>query len=321
MGNNLFCTRKTNPMATISNTKGGTTLLLVDAQTDFHPGGSLEVPNSHEDAERIASVIRSSISDPKAPKIDRIVATMDSHHILHIAHPKFWTSGNSGGEGETNPGPFTLISCEDVKSGKWIPRKDIQMPLGVNLVHPNIMQVGNLYDADGNLDILAYCIEYTARLEKSGKFQLCIWPEHCLIGTPGHGIYPIIRQAMDEWSSATGRSAEFIMKGQNLFTEMYSAFRAEVEISPETCFNKELLNSLRESDRILVCGQALSHCVNHTIRDLIDNMEGEEYKVEILADCASSVPSFEKDGECVVQYIADSGGKIIKNSNDVFADE
>lgn len=317
-------------MTTTSNTKGGTTLLLVDVQTDFHPGGSLEVPNSHQDAERIASVIRSSISDPKAPKIDRIVATMDSHHILHIAHPKFWTSGNSSGEGEsecanehTHPGPFTLISCEDIKSGKWIPRKDIQMPPGVKLVHPNIMQLGEstLYDADGNLDILAYCIEYTARLEKSGKFQLCIWPEHCLIGTPGHGIYSVIRQAMDEWSSATGRSVEFIMKGQNLFTEMYSAFRAEVEISPETCFNTELLNSLRESDRILVCGQALSHCVNHTIRDLIDNMNGEEYKVEILTDCASSVPSFEKDGESVAQYIADSGGKIVEDCKDVFADE
>ena len=144
--------------------------------------------------------------------------------------------------------------------------------------------------------------------------MLCIWLEHCLIGTVGHNIVPAIREAMDEWSDATGRSVEFAMKGQNLLTEMYSAFRAEVEISPETSLNEKLINSIKLSDRVLICGQALSHCVNHTARDLIDNFPGEEHKVEILGDCASPVPSFEEMGETFLQYIGEKGGKIIEDS-------
>jgi nicotinamidase/pyrazinamidase len=299
-----------------ATTKGGTTLLIVDAQNDFHPGGSLAVPNSDKDAERIASLIRSSISDDKSKsKIDRIVATLDSHHVLHIAHPKFWSCKDG-----KHPTPFTLISSDDIKAGKWVPRKDLKLPVGKKLVDASVMKMTeeSLYDKSGNLNLLAYCIEYTKRLEQSGKFVLCIWPEHCLIGSPGHCIHDNIRQAMYEWSDATGNSIEFVMKGQNLLTEMYSALRAEVEICPETSLNKELLASLKLSDQILICGQALSHCVNHTARDLIDNMPGEEHKVIILSDCASSVPTFEKDGEKFIDYVIQRGSFVREGNADIF---
>ena len=93
-----------------------TTLLLIDCQKDFHPGGSLAVPNADADAARITQFIRQN-----TPAIHRIVATMDSHHPLHIAHPCFWSDqdGNS-------PTPFTVISTEDIVSGKWTPREDIK---------------------------------------------------------------------------------------------------------------------------------------------------------------------------------------------------
>ena len=98
-----------------------TTLLLVDVQKDFHPGGSLAIPTAGEDAERIAKLIRDHAS-----KIDRVVATMDSHQKLHIAHPGFWRSGETG----EHPNPFTLISSSDVAAGKWIPRSDVKVPPG-----------------------------------------------------------------------------------------------------------------------------------------------------------------------------------------------
>ena len=61
-----------------------TTLLLVDVQNDFHPGGSLAIPTADEDAKRIAAFVQQ-----RSTKIDRVVATMDSHLKLHIAHRKF----------------------------------------------------------------------------------------------------------------------------------------------------------------------------------------------------------------------------------------
>ena len=67
-----------------------TTLLLIDVQKDFHPGGSLAIPTADQDAERTAQWIRRN-----SAQIDRIVATLDSHSKLHIAHPGFWVSGQN----------------------------------------------------------------------------------------------------------------------------------------------------------------------------------------------------------------------------------
>eukprot|EP00804_Cyclotella_cryptica_P020088 CCRYP_014891-RB/>CCRYP_014891-RB protein AED:0.28 eAED:0.28 QI:0/-1/0/1/-1/1/1/0/236 len=219
-----------------------TTLLLIDIQNDFHPGGSLAIPTAHEDAARTASFILRH-----ATSIHRIVATLDSHQKLHIAHPCFWT--NSSGE---HPDPFTIISHNDVVGGKWIPRGDLKHPpIHAPLVENDVITTSEsnfapttLWNEHGEFDTLAWCIEYTRRLESKGRFQLCIWPEHCLIGTEGHNVVKIVREAMDSWSHATGRSVEWVDKGQNLLTEMYSALCAEVPVNKKTSFDYDLLNSV-----------------------------------------------------------------------------
>ena len=218
-----------------------TTLLLIDVQKDFHPGGSLAIPSASEDALRIASFIKNHSSS-----ISRIVATMDSHQKLHIAHPCFWTNSETG----AHPDPFTTISMEDVKSGKWIPRKDLKHPVRSPFVDDAILGQGgdvpeNLYNAgDGTLDLVQYCIEYTKRLEAKGRFQLCIWPEHCIIGSEGHNVVQVVMDAMTQWCGATGGSVEWVHKGQNNLTEMYSAMAAEVPISGETAFGHDLFQSV-----------------------------------------------------------------------------
>ena len=215
-----------------------TTLLLIDIQKDFHPGGSLAIPDADKDADRTASFIRKN-----AANIGRIVMTMDSHNKLHIAHPCFWKNA----EGE-HPNPFTLISMEDVVSGKWIPRKDLKYP--VPLIDDEILKQGgdipdNLYAPhDGSLDIMQYCIEYTRRLEAKGKFKLCIWPEHTLIGTEGHNVVKVVMDAVVDWSHETGGSVEWVDKGQNLLTEMYSALCAEVPVNQKTAFDNNLFESV-----------------------------------------------------------------------------
>lgn len=101
-----------------------------------------------------------------------------------------------------------------------------------------------LFKEDGEVDTLAWSIEYTKRLEEKGRFQLCIWPEHCMIGTPGHNVVSEVRDALDEWSDATGKSVEWVEKGQNLLTEMYSALCAEVPVNKKTSFDTNLLDSV-----------------------------------------------------------------------------
>lgn len=216
-----------------------TTLLIIDCQRDFHPGGSLPIPTADVDARRISSLIKSH-----GDSVNRIVATLDSHHVLHIAHPSFWTHSIT----KERPTPFTIISSADIENGTWIPRADVKAGGPGRYPFPAFAKEDD--GKDGiitdvvDFDVRKYCIEYARRLEANGKFQLCIWPEHCIIGSIGHGIVDDVLDAMNEWSKNTGGIAEYVHKGQNPWTEMYSAFCAEVPIGGDTEFNRNLLDSV-----------------------------------------------------------------------------
>jgi nicotinamidase-related amidase len=226
-----------------TNSQECVTLLLVDIQKDFHPGGSLAIPTADQDAHRIAQLIHNHSS-----KITRVVATMDSHVKLHIANPGFWVSGT---DGVTHPDPFTIIESKDVMEGKWKPRTDLNIPEGT-LDESIFGSLKNLTKEDGSLDLWKYAIEYTKRLEErstlvaegvfvvmttdlafphassihyycAGKLKVCIWPEHCLIGSSGHCMVDEVHNALQEWSAKTGGTVEWVLKGQNLLTESYSA--------------------------------------------------------------------------------------------------
>lgn len=173
--------------------QGGICLLVIDQQVDFHPGGSLAIQHAVDDAERTAAFINSN-----QQLISQIILTMDSHQQYHIAHGVFWK--NSRNE---CPEPFTRITEADIQNDVWVPRQ---------------------------IELRDYTLYYTRTLETRGKFVLCIWPEHCIIGTPGHNIVSVIHKAALNWSKSSLRPIEYVMKGMNSFTEHYSALRSEVEI-------------------------------------------------------------------------------------------
>jgi nicotinamidase/pyrazinamidase len=333
--------------AAASTTTTTTTLLLIDVQKDFHPGGSLAIPTAHEDAQRIAQLIRQSIvfgggangtnnSSSSSSTIHRIIATLDTHQKLHIAHGCFWHNS----KGDEHPPPFTIISSHDIENGVWKPRfPDLVLPEDSCMIDPSVFaDIEKVLKDDGSktLDLQKYALEYTRRLEQQAgnrrRFQLCIWPEHCLIGTTGHAVVDDVQQALQEWSDATGRSVEWLLKGQHLLTEMYSALQADVPVSRDTAFNTKLLNSLLGDDlgssnnnknnkhRLLVCGQAKSHCVNYTVRDLISRWPPERIgEICLLQDCASPVPGFE---DAALQFEADisaAGVCLVPHAADVFA--
>ncbi|KAF1793464.1 Isochorismatase-like [Phytophthora cactorum] len=123
-------------------------------------------------------------------ELSQIVLTMDSHQRYHIAHGIFWK--NDAGE---SPQPLTTITSKDIKNGF------------------KRLRVG-VYKA----------------LEASGKFSLTIWPEHCLIGSPGHNIVPNVLASALKWTKKSLKPIQYVMKGSNPFTEHYSALKAEYEL-------------------------------------------------------------------------------------------
>ena len=249
-------------------------LVIIDPQRDFHEGGSLGVGGAKEDAARVAAIL-----GEHGGEISSVHVTLDTHHRTHIAHGLFWT--NADGE---EPAPFTLITADDVKGGTWTPK---------------------------DAALLEHAVDYCEKLEAAGRFTLCIWPEHCIIGSVGHTVEPSIYEAISGWISATKKRVNYVMKGMNTLTEMYSALKADVPVEgdPGTAMNEAFVEDLAGHDRILFCGQAMSHCVNFTVRDLVEARPDLAPRICVLRDGASAVTGFEDQA---AQFLADMEAKGVR---------
>jgi len=272
-------------------------LLAIDPQNDFMdtPKSALPVPGANEDMKRLAGLV-----DRIGNKLQKIHVTMDSHHLVDIAHPAFWrdAQGNS-------PDPMTIITEASIKDGTWNPR----LP-----------------------QYRDYAINYANQLESEGKYDLMVWPPHCLIGSWGHNVQSDLASALDRWSINRVRNIDYVTKGTNVLTEHYGALLAEVPIAedPSTQLNGRFLQMLQEADVIVVAGEASSHCVKATVEQVADNI-GEEHikKFKLLTDCMSPVsPILAPDGAVIVDFPAmadaflkdmESRGMTLTNSVDFLA--
>ncbi|MCC5612178.1 hypothetical protein LC612_36990, partial [Nostoc sp. CHAB 5834] len=87
-----------------------------------------------------------------------------------------------------------------------------------------------------------------------------------------------------------------VTKGSNPWTEHYSAVMAEVPDTedPSTQLNRGLIDILSQADRVLIAGEAGSHCVRATTEHIADNFgEGNLSKLVLLTDCISPVSGFD----------------------------
>ena len=236
-------------------------LVIIDPQNDFcdmEISGfkpTLAVGGGYDAMTKVAQLV-----DRIGNKLNDIHVTLDSHRLLDIAHPAFWrdTNGNP-------PPPFTFISSNDIKAGIWRPR------------------IPALY---------AKMLNYAELLEATGKYQLCIWPPHCLIGTWGHAVQPILNEALQNWSMKEIATVDYVTKGSNPYTEHYGALMAEVPDAsdPGTSLNTDFLKILSDSDIILLTGLASSHCLKETGQQIVDNIGAEHIKkLCILTDCTAPV--------------------------------
>ena len=246
-------------------------LLVIDPQNDFMDisDAALPVPGANEDMARLASFV-----DRVGMKLQKVHVTMDSHHLVDIAHPAFWRDTNG-----VSPEPMTIISVESITDGIWTPRRP---------------------------ELREYAIGYAKQLEVDGRYQVMVWPPHCLIGSWGHNVQSDLAIALDKWSVQRVRNVDFVTKGTNVLTEHYGALLAEVPITndPSTQLNGRFLAMLQEADVIAVAGEASSHCVKATIEQVADNI-GDEHikKFHLLTDAMSPVSAVtSSDGIVLVDF-------------------
>lgn len=260
-----------------------TTLLIIDPQFDFcDPRGALFVPGADADMARLAAFVRRH-----GAAIDAIHVTLDTHHLLDIAHPIFWRDSDG-----KMPAPFTTIAAEDVAAGKW-------------------------RTADGENQARAEA--YVRTLEANGRYAPTVWPPHCLIGSIGHSVHSELFDALKDWETASGKSVNFVRKGENPLTEHYSAIQAEVPDAgdPATQRNDGLIDALREADQIYIAGEAGSHCIANTVRDLADAAPELVPRLTLLTDASSPVAGFADLQDAFLGDLTARGMRIMKTTEAV----
>lgn len=245
-------------------------LLIIDAQNDFcDPFGSLYVEGAEKDMQKLAGFIIKNQS-----KVDHICLTLDSHPVLHIAHPFFWY--NTQGE---HPHPFTVITSKDVEQGLWKTN----------------------YRPEQSLN-------YLKQLEAQGQFPHMIWPLHCVTGSWGFAIHNSLMKAIVEWAKL-GKFHQIISKGSNPYTEHFGIFASNIPLDefPDTHINYELIYQLNEYEHIWIAGEAKSHCVATSLNQLLTFQPEMASKIYLLEDCMSDVAGLGQLGEPIYQKAREMG--------------
>ncbi len=231
----------------------------IDCQVGFcTPGASLFVPGAVEDTQRALAWLYGNLD-----KITGLHFSMDTHRVFQIFHPAWWTDL----EGK-HPAPFSVVRTEDVRKGLW---KPVACP--------------------------RESMEYVRRLEETGKYVLTIWPYHTLLGGVSHALVPALMEAAIFHSLCRMTQTHFETKGTHAMTENYSVLSPEVrELGGHVvgAFNAPFFKLLMDYDRVYVFGQAKSHCVLSTLKDIRAELERTDPalidKIYVLEDATSSVP-------------------------------
>jgi nicotinamidase-related amidase len=276
-------------------------LLGIDIQPTFcFKDFELYVIGAEQDCVRTAEFIYRNLGI-----ISSIHLTMDMHRLMQIFHPFYWVD-----EQGNHPAPATMISVDDVKSGKW------KVNIGVSGI------------ADGNYTGLqAQALHYVEKL--ANRYPLIIWPYHAMLGGIGQTIVPLVEEAAFFYSVARSSQINFEPKGGNPLTENYSVLRPEVlegPAGPIATKNARFFQALVSNDYVVIGGQAKSHCVAWTIQDMLDEIMAQDpnlvKKVYLLEDCTSPVVipgviDFTQQGNDAFAKFQAAGMHIVKSTTPI----
>lgn len=252
-------------------------LVLIDLQRDFcFPEGTLYVggrsgQGALQDSDRIARFIYGNLG-----ALSEITCTLDSHLPFQIFFAPFWVD-RSGAP----LAPHRTISVDEVRAGEVSPNPDIVAAVGA----PDLAWLSR--------QVLFYC----ESLARAGRYVLYLWPPHVLLGGDGHALAGVIQEARLFHAYARGAKNGVEIKGTHPLSENYSVFSPEVLFAHDGASlalrNGALLDSLLDEDRLIVAGQASSHCVKSSVDDLLEAIQARDprlaRRVYLLEDAMSAV--------------------------------
>ena len=272
-------------------------LLLVDVQNTFcTPGFELFVgghsgTGALDDSRRLCAFLYRNLD-----AITQTVVTLDTHQAFQIFHAPLLVDADG-----RHPGPYTLVTPEDVASGRWH-------------IDADAAEVAGLERADEHLRA------YVETLAAGGKYDLTIWPFHAMLGGIGHALVSAAEEALFFHAIARRSQTRFEIKGRSPLTEHYSVLGPEVrrgsQGEPLGERNTALIELLLGFDAVIVAGQAKSHCVAWTVDDLVNDSPEIAARLYLLEDCTSPVVvpgavDYTEDADAAFAHFAAAGAHVV----------
>jgi nicotinamidase-related amidase len=239
--------------------------------------------------------------------ITQIFPSLDTHDAMQVFHA-IWLVDEHG----NHPAPYTLVSAEDVATGRWRVNPAVAKAVGIEVEYAE-----------------RHLVHYTRRLAEGGKYDLTIWPYHAMLGGIGHALVSAVEEAFFFHGVARHSQPDFQVKGDNPLTEHYSMLGPEVTEGPDGDFlggrNAELIEKLLTFDTVVVAGQAKSHCMAWTIDDLLEDEAAGERLAErtyLLEDCTSpvvvpGVVDYTDEADAAFERYAAAGFHVVRSVDPV----
>jgi nicotinamidase-related amidase len=282
-------------------------LLAVDVQNTFCiPGFALFVEGRSgsgavDDNRRLVEFVYRNLG-----AITQILPSLDTHRAMQVFHA-IWLIDQNG----KHPEPYTLVSAEDVKLGRY----------RANPVIADALERDPAY-------VERHLAFYARRLAEGGKYDLTIWPYHAMLGSIGHALVSSVEEAIFFHTIARYSQPEFQVKGDNALTEHYSILGPEVTEGPDGdplgAKNQALIDKLLTFDAVVVAGQAKSHCLAWTVDDLLehDEMRRLAERVYLLEDCTSpivvpGVVDYTDEADAAFDRFAAAGMHVVRSTDPV----
>ncbi len=293
-----------------SEDESKTALLLIDNQNTFClPDFELFAAGRSgrgavDDSKRLCKFIYGNLH-----RITKIYASMDTHRAVQIFHPVFLVDNDGH-----HPAPFTPISFDDIDSGKW-------------KINPAIR---DQLPFKSETELERYLKHYVEQLSENSKYDYMIWPYHAMLGGIGHALVSSIEEALFFHNMVRQSQTHFELKGSRTMTENYSIISPEVltdhrgkEIASK---NRIFIDIILNYDRVIIAGQAKSHCIAWTIDDILREIQnrgpGLAGKIYLLEDCTSPVvieggADFTDAADEAFARFADAGMHRVKSTDDI----
>lgn len=256
----------------------GHAMMITDLEDDFRDDGRLPVKGTNEVVKRTCvRLINGVVEDYFAG----VIFSLDGHPPQHMTFDHYYVDHEGNPLDLSKHGKAALLSLVD--EGKAIFKvtafDSSGKPYEVGLVQPRF----DPKDA----------VEYWKHLQATGQGDIWVFVPHCLIGTDGANLHPLLVETIAFACGARSLQPTIIHKGHLSNTDWFGPLQP-CRPDPSHAqggFQKHIIDVFKLFKTVEFAGVAEDFCDYYMKKQTMDYLQGTEYiaKLRFLTDCTAPI--------------------------------